>query len=742
MKLRASLAAVLACAVAVLVGGAAPALSAAPVSPIISASETYYRLDVPTGSMTARVEITMQNSGKDTSVVPLWAMPAATHVVVKQGDTQLEIKIQALGDQEGIPTLVVATLPKPLKGATRTSLTMTYDVPAQTSELVRIEPGVTEALFVSQGRGSFVFVDAPASGENYFEPGCLRATDQPKEVKEAGLERWVCGDVTIIAINTEDKGVQKRCADLDDKCRQRLEGSPFSAFVQSITDTSKRGVMEADVPMARGPVKLTLRYFRTDQAWAEKQFAVAKAAIPKLEALFNFNYPRDTITLLQSHFIELVGAAGVAFPDEGEMLITNTGSIDEEVTVHELAHQWAGRNLQTSWLWEGLAEYGMRTLAPEMKIAPRDLHWQSFGYTDELSTWWDGSGIMNPYYWYGKAGAFWFEYEKAVGGQEKMRAVLGQMDDDPKRLPLDGRWFMDAGEALSGAKLDDLFLKWVWVPESAGATLKERRAAHDLTDALTARAAAAGLSGMPTDITANLSSWTFRPVAGQVTKANGLLDAYASVQAAAKEAGLPEAPGVAKAWGTLTMDGTASVIEDQRQAIEAIVSASATLANEPADSPSLKDVAAAREKYAAGEFSEAERLASSSTTSLFNQAASAKTIALAKATGTGYKPSFFGRIGLYMANPEGDLRAAEDAYGQGDYAKALKLSRSAYDTWDGADDRGLMRLAIAAGLMCALSTGVWWGLRRLDPKNAGSVAGAGHSLGDDHGPRWKDWENN
>jgi hypothetical protein len=95
-----------------------------------------------------------------------------------------------------------------------------------------------------------------------------------------------------------------------------------------------------------------------------------------------------------------------------------------------------------------------------------------------------------------------------------------------------------------------------------------------------------------------------------------------------------------------------------------------------------------------------------------------------------------------MADPEGDLSAAEAAYGQGDYAKALKLSRSAYDTWEGADDRGLMRLAIAAGLMCALSTGVWWGLRRLEPKKRAPVASPGHSLGDDHGPRWKDWENN
>src|SRR5205085_10975393 len=128
--------------------------------------------------------------------------------------------------------------------------------------------------------------------------------------------------------------------------------------------------------------------------------------------------------------------------------------------VHELAHQWAGFNLESTWEWEGLAEYGMRTVAPSLGFTPIDRKWQSFKYTDTLATWMTSSPVGNPDYWYGKAGSFWFAYEKAIGGPGNIKKVLAQLAGPAE--PIDARRFMDMGEDVSGAKLDKLFLDWVF----------------------------------------------------------------------------------------------------------------------------------------------------------------------------------------------------------------------------------------------------------------------------------------
>jgi hypothetical protein len=704
------------------------------------ASESYYRLDVPAGSMSVRVEAEVK-AETETGEVLLWGMPNATDVRVEQDGQALALESFADDSINGSPTLIVATLSKPLKTNLKTKLTLTYDVGAQASKLVTVEPGYTEALFVSQGVGSFVFVDIPSTGDNYFEPGCLRAADQPGDVRDAGLERWVCGDATLVAFNTEDDSVQEKCARLDDRCRQRVMDTPFAAFAQSITDESKRGVLEADVPLQAGPVRLTLKYFKSDQAWAEREFAIAQRALPLLEGVFNFPYPHDIVDLRQSHFIEFSGAAGLAFVTKAQMLITNSGdpAFDDEVTVHELAHQWAGPNtLTTSWLWEGLAEYGMRTVAPILGISPRDWGWEATGYSDPLATWWNGSTVTDGYYWYGKSMSFWFAYQEAIGGPEAMKAVLGSADDSGTRH--DGGWFMDAGERVSGRELDELFLTWVWNRDTSAPLLAERRAAHNLVKGVTARAAGMGLAGVPTDIQANLDAWQFRGIAAQVETANAVLDEYADVLSKASHSGLPASEGAATSWGSATMAATRQHIEDQRQAIDAISSGTFELADEAEGSAALAQLAEARRKYTAGDFAEAERLASTARTTAYNQVASGRMLAIAKEKQAAFKPSFLSRIGLFFADPDGDLAKAETAYANGDHAAALKLSRAAYDTWNDAESRGLMRLAMLAGAMCLLTVGTWYLLHRIDPERAvNRPLGTGHVL-EEKKSSWRDWD--
>jgi len=303
------------------------------------ASESYYQLDTATGVISARVHAEYINlQSAELVALPVWVMPGATDVVVKSGDQVLEHQLTPGSEAGQAAGSALATLPKPLKKNLRITLETTYQITQNDGTLIRIEPGAIETPLIGQGHGSFVFIDVPTSGDNVLDPGCLLAADQPGSVKEAGLERWVCGDMLSIALAIDDPDVLARCAQLDDKCRQRVDAAVFSAYVLSVSDETKRGVLESPVTMPDGrEVTLTLRYFKRDSDWATRQFDVAKQAFPLLEQSFGFPYPFDDVTMRESHHLDAMGAAGVAFSRVGEVFLATGTGVDDYLTVHELA---------------------------------------------------------------------------------------------------------------------------------------------------------------------------------------------------------------------------------------------------------------------------------------------------------------------------------------------------------------------------------------------------------------------
>jgi len=709
------------------------------------ASETYYTLDVPSGSLTARVEAEVQPAGAQLTEIELWAMPGARDINVTRDGKDLSFQVD--GAVADLPALVTASLDEPLKGKLTAKLVMTYSVPPGETLLTDLKAGAIETMLVSQGSGSFVLVDVPEDAENVLDPGCVFASKQPDAVRDAGNERWVCGEVLAAAFAGDDDSVRARCAALDDRCRQRSLESPFSAFVQSTTDSSLLLNLDAEVSLAGAMIPLRLRYFRSNADWADRQFGVAQQALPKLEALFGFPYPHDQILLRQSTYLMVGGAAGIAFTDSGEMLLAAGTGIDDDVTVHELAHQWAGLSLGEPWIWEGLAEYALRTVGPEIGLTPYVPDWSSLGYTDPLSTMYNGSSVYDPDYWYGRAGAFWIAYEAAVGGRDNMTMVLAQIDDDPGRYPLDGRWFIDAGEAVSGANLDQLFLDWVWQPAYARPLLAERRAAYDLVNALEAEAAELGLTGIPSDIQANLVEWSFSPVAGQVDRARDVLAEYRDLLAATDAAGLTRTADVAERWATTSIAASDGLVAKHSETVSLVVRAGEGLDGLDADHPAFTEIQEARVAYNDGDLEAAGQHATAAMAEVYNVGASARMIAIATEEQTAFTNGFFKRVGLLWSDPDQDLTVAREAYAQGDYATALGKSRAAFEAWNGARARGLQRLAMMAAVMGGLSLLTWWVLVRMDRGGRLAVSYSGHRLerdgteGTRSKPSWRDWEN-
>lgn len=711
------------------------------------ASDTYYRIDVQAGVVSARVEAEVQGSGYgDLTEVILWAMPTATGVQVTRDGQPLSIEtVHPVGPD--LPMVVVVTLDKPLKGKLTADLLMTYTVPTGQTMLTEVEPGYVESMFVSQGAGSFVLLELPAGAENTLDPGCVVAARQPEEVKSAGYERWVCGEVLAAAFNTDNQSALDKCANMDDRCRQRFYDIPFSAFAQSITNQDLLSYLDATVALSNKSVELRFRYFKVEEEWARRQFDLAYRVAPRIEALFGFPYGGDELILRQSNYIGFAGAAGVAFPTEGEMFLLAGTGFDEEVTIHELSHQWAGTQFEAPWLWEGLAEWSTRILGPEFGIPIISYEdWRNLGYPNEpLATWYNGSLIRDPAYWYSKAGDFWFAYESAVGGRENMTQILSRVDDDPTQLPVDGRWFMDVGELVTGANLDSLFVEWVWTPEYATSTIAERRATWDRVHAMRAEAAAVGLSGVPSDIWTSLRAWNFTGADAKIADAREVIADYRTLLEEQTAHGLTPTTAVQQSWETSTVQASANLVASHRQAIRSIASATSDLAEEPPESAAQVMLTDARDAYNRGQLAEAKQLAADAQVTVHNAAASVTMLEIARNERERFNANFFTRIGLLWSDPDAKLAKAEAALEAGDHTTALRLSRSAFETWNGAQSRGFQRLAIVAGVLCALSVATWFGLRKIDRQAAAAgkrTIHDGHRIdASERKSRWQDWEN-
>ncbi len=687
------------------------------------ASETYYTLDTQAGVIHVEMTAVIQNAGvAEQREVYLIAMPGARDIVVKKGDVELEIttevtpiQLDANSGQTDDVLLITASLGNaPMRAKARFDFTLSYNLGPLKQGGTIVEAGLIETPFVSQGPGSFVFIDVPVEGQTYVDPGCLVSSRQPAEVQDAGRERYVCGEAILVALASDKPEALRDCAAAHDKCRQLIVW-PHSAYAQSITDLTKQSRLEADVVMPDGrTVHMTLLYFRSDGAWAAPRFEVAKKAFPLLEEVFGFQYPHDSIIMRQSHHIEMLGALGIAFSRIGEVLLATDTGIDDYVLIHELAHQWAGNQLQTAWLWEGLAEWGSHQVAPKVGVEIVELDWEFWGYTDPLAKWWNGSPVRNSEYWYGKSGAFWHQYAAAVGGVQNMTAVLSQIADYQQRWPLDGRWFLDKGEEVSGANLDLLFHMWVFDAQTSTIVLSERREAHDLKIALLARAEALGFEGVPVDITTFLEEWVFSSAKARIAAANQTLDRYEVMVPLAEAAGLPITTAAHETWKAGSLAAVDSKIGEQRNAISAITDARNNLETDTEASINRAKLDEAIAAYEAENFAEATRLASGSVANRLNSDAATVMIGRAKAKQASFDASLLEKVGLLWKNPDADLAAAEAALAEGDGTRALHLSKSAYDTWTGAKSAGIFRLGALMAINCLFFAGVWGGLRKVE----------------------------
>ena len=225
----------------------------------------------------------------------------------------------------------------------------------------------------------------------------------------------------------------------------------------------------------------------------------------------------------------------------------------------------------------------MRTVAPSLGITPIDRKWQSVRVQGQADALGQRSLIGNPDYWYGKAGAFWFAYQDAIGGpgEHEGRAFATRCAGGA-HAPFDGKWFMDAGEAVSGANLDTpLSELGVQSRDADGRHAAGAPRTRTTSWTRSPRAGGAGpRPGVPSDIRANPRCVVFaRHRRAGYPGGNTLLDSYDAVLQNGERMPACRLPMVSRDRGARhAIAHTKTIIEDQRQVVQAYVDAAGQLA--------------------------------------------------------------------------------------------------------------------------------------------------------------------
>ena len=148
-------------------GGASAALV-----PYNTTSESYYKLDVPNGTLSVTVNAVYQNSQQTPlAAVLFWAMPAGTNIAVTEDGAAVQTKVVAGSDQAQTATMVTATLTNPLRPGQKAQLQMTYAMPAHTSNRISTRRARAKVRWTRPAR-----TPLPASVRAARLPGSARTT--------------------------------------------------------------------------------------------------------------------------------------------------------------------------------------------------------------------------------------------------------------------------------------------------------------------------------------------------------------------------------------------------------------------------------------------------------------------------------------------------------------------------------------------------------------------------------------
>lgn len=452
---------------------------------------------------------------------------------------------------------------------------------------------------------------------------------------------------------------------------------PQSAYLVATVEVNQPAATQTlsfEVPLERMTLAVNLVYLQGEDAAAAHQRDLITAGLPLIEQAMGFSYDGpELLNIAHGGRQSVLGYEGLTSCDPNASCEVVLSPIADDFTVlHEMSHLWSNV-FSRRWLSEGFAQLTPEEVAPLMpeglvqgappqrdssNVALQLDEWEALqpviGADDDQLALIDAGYDYSLRFLQELSGRF---------GTDSLRAVNRNIAGSGE--PADSRRFMDVLEEATGANLDDLFLIWVF-PGSFRETLAERREAKERLNGLRERLAEAdlpdeGLVAIQTDI----RDWDFAEAIAGIDTLEANVDIYGELLGQLSEletdvqlAGLVLYSGISDELLRFEFEAARGQLGSAREALSAYTAASTDL-DEPRD--------------------------------------------------------LWARFGLLGSDPEGELRAAEDAFANGSFGASTEHSHNASDIIAEAPSVALRRLLIVGGFLglIALALGVAFAVTQL-----------------------------
>ena len=453
------------------------------------------------------------------------------------------------------------------------------------------------------------------------------------------------------------------------------------------------------LPVGDQDVRLLLRAWQDDAAWAKRTGNLFGSALPVLRRDIGLAWPMTEPLVVQESVSRDAGAyAGIFDPAERRIEVAYWAG--PGVMVHQAAHAWFnGSLLADRWADEGFATYyGQRAaVALKLGVKPPAMTKAAKAAALPLNAWTRDQPPGSVVDTYGYAASYqlasalakrvgttvlakvWGDAAGRVGAYQPPAdpgAGAGQAVADPPETvdgPPDWRGLLDLLEARSGEDLAPLWRRWVIRPADAP-LLKARadaRASYARTLAL------AGQWRLPRPVRDALRAWSFGRAETLMADARTVIAQRNALEGMAARDAVTLPATMQALFETGALADASALAEGQRDALLAIEGAVA--------SRSAQD-------------------------------------------------DVLGRIGMVGEHPDADVATARAAMTDGDLAASLAASDRAHRAWTVAWQEGRRRALLALAVLATvivLASAVVRSARRS--RRTGSTAVVGAAAGGTHG---------
>jgi hypothetical protein len=478
----------------------------------------------------------------------------------------------------------------------------------------------------------------------------------------AFLPAIASGDSATVIINTPggDPWVStidpKDCAQTGNSFACAGEAKTYLAALVEVSQPGAVATSQFDVPLADKTVNVTLTFFQGEDAAAAHQQALIAAALPRIEAVYGFDYDGPTaVNIRQGGRQSSLGYEGLAScTAEVSCEIVISPVAGDYTLLHELSHMWSNIYAKR-WLAEGFAEYVAETAGPQLEAglvvgSPPERGGPVVALA--LDDWGDAGAVIGAdssileieEAGYTYSLRYLFQLQREFG-LEALQAVNRNIATSG--TPADSQRYMDLLEDATRSDLAGLFLTWVF-PDTYRPILADRRTSIDRLATLQSRLVDEGLpDDIATPIQADIREWDFEAALTALDDADAGLDTYSDMrvrldqlQEDAEDAGLEFPDGLTDALNRFDFTNVGPAIDRANDAIDAYLGAQRTV--------------------------DASR-------------------------------SIWERFGLIGSDPEGALSSAAGSFANGDFDLSRQHSQHASDQVNDASSVAFRRMLVVAG---------------------------------------------